>query len=121
MGDTYAKIAEIKNEWMRQWARTVLIVERSVPPGERLKQQNIYCDIDTQGNKALVMKQYLSDEKVAEIDEILEMKVTHRKNLTRREKKFGIASVSEMGKNLAGAAVIQPDASDGSAPEDPYA
>ena len=50
------------------------------------------------------MKQYLSDEKVAnqiyirhitfdaqvaEIDEILEMKVTHRKNLTRREKKFG--------------------------------
>ena len=21
MGDTYAKIAEIKNEWMRQWAR----------------------------------------------------------------------------------------------------
>ena len=32
-----------------------------------------------------------------------------------------IASVSEMGKNLAGAAVIQPDASDGSAPEDPYA
>ena len=115
------------------------------------------------------MKQYLSDEQVAiwiyisdnitrqllliaqveEIDEILEMKVTHRKNLTRREKKFGwvaqfwqnlsifenlrkklyvlevllsrIASVSEMGKNLAGAAVIQPDASDGSAPEDPYA
>ena len=32
-----------------------------------------------------------------------------------------IASVSEMGKNLAGAAVIQPDASDGSPPEDPYA
>jgi hypothetical protein len=23
-----------------------------------------YCDIDTQGNKALVMKQYLSNEKV---------------------------------------------------------
>ena len=24
------KIAEIKNEWMRQWARTVLIVERLI-------------------------------------------------------------------------------------------
>jgi hypothetical protein len=35
------------------------------------------------------MKQYLSDEKVAEIDEILEMKVTHRKNLERRKAKFG--------------------------------
>ena len=81
-------------------ARTVLIVERSVPPKTRLEQQNKwdqrsshgisrYCDIDTQGNKALVMKQYLSDELVAEVDDILEMKVTHRRNLKRREKKLG--------------------------------
>ena len=104
MGDTYAKIAEIKNEWMRQWARTVLIVERSISPKERLRQQNRsscrikevllsysfrYCDIDTQGNKALVMKQYLEDDKVEEIGEIIEMKITHRKNLERRKAKFG--------------------------------
>ena len=37
------KIAEIKNEWMRQWARTVLIVERSIPPAERLQHQNRWC------------------------------------------------------------------------------
>ena len=42
MGDTYAKIAEIKNEWMRQWARMVLMIERSIPPKERLRQQNRY-------------------------------------------------------------------------------
>ena len=42
MGDTYAKIAEIKNEWMRQWARTVLIVERGIAPAERLRQQDLY-------------------------------------------------------------------------------
>merc|ERR1719206_1242732 len=105
---------------MRQWARTVLIVERSIPPADRLKHQNRYCDIDTQGNKALVMKQYLSDEQVEEIDEILEMKVTHRKNLERRKEKFGIESVSDLGKNIAGADVIVPDSSDGSAPENPY-
>ena len=41
------KIAEIKNEWMRQWARTVLIVERSISPKERLRQQNrLYFLID---------------------------------------------------------------------------
>ena len=34
---------------------------------------------------------------------------------------FGVESVSELGKNLAGAAVIVPDSSDGSPPEDPYA
>ena len=39
-------------------------VERSIPPGQRLQHQNRYCDIDSQGNKALVMKQYLDDEKV---------------------------------------------------------
>ena len=74
---------------MRQWARTVLIVERSIPPGDRLRYQNSYCDIDTQGNKALVMKQYLEDEKVEEISEIIEMKITHRRNLERRKAKFG--------------------------------
>ena len=73
---------------------------------ERLRQQNRlyfliddldflvlsrYCDIDTQGNKALVMKQYLDDEKVEEIEEIIEMKITHRKNLERRKIKFGYA------------------------------
>ena len=48
-----------------------------------------YCDIDPQGNKALVMKQYLDDEKVEEIGEIIEMKFTHRKNLERRKARFG--------------------------------
>ena len=91
---------------MRQWARIVLIVERSISPKERLRHQNRcsyiftlaevihhffvrYCDIDPQGNKALVMKQYLDDEKVEEIGEIIEMKFTHRKNLERRKARFG--------------------------------
>jgi len=67
------------------------------------------------------MKQYLEDEKVDEIEEITEMKITHRKNLERRKAKFGIESISELGKNLAGTDVLVPDSSDGSAPENPYA
>ena len=35
------------------------------------------------------MKQYLEDEKVEEISEIIEMKITHRRNLARRKEKFG--------------------------------
>ena len=30
MSDTYTKIAEIKNEWIRQWAKVILLLERSV-------------------------------------------------------------------------------------------
>ena len=35
------------------------------------------------------MKQFLSDDKVEEITEIIEMKLTHRKNIERRKAKFG--------------------------------
>jgi len=60
MGDTYTRIAEIKNEWMRQWARTVLITERGIPPKERLRQQNLYSERMATGEKALVLKQTMS-------------------------------------------------------------
>ena len=69
------------------------------------------------GEKALVMKQFLSDEKVEEINEIIEMKMTHRKNIERRKAKFGFESDSKMGLNMVGAAVVVPDASDGTEPE----
>lgn len=60
MGDTYGCIAAIKNEWMRQWARTVLIVERGIPPKERLRQQDLYSERMSTGEKALVLKQTMS-------------------------------------------------------------
>ena len=49
----------------------------------------MYCDKNSDGEKALVMKQFLSDEKIDEINEIIEMKITHRKNIERRKAKFG--------------------------------
>lgn len=36
MGKTYQDIASRPNEWLRQWARIVLVVERGVPPKQRL-------------------------------------------------------------------------------------
>ena len=36
MSDTYTRIAEIKNEWIRQWAKIILLLERGIPPNERL-------------------------------------------------------------------------------------
>merc|ERR1719234_3073399 len=117
MGDTYAKIAEIKNEWMRQWARTVLIVERGIAPAERLRQQDLYSERNSSGNKCLVMKQFLSADQLDEIEEIIEMKVTHRKNIDRRKERFGYDSVSTMGLNVAGADVIEEESDD----ENPFA
>lgn len=56
MGNTYQKIAEIRNEWQRQWARIVLVVERSVPPAERLKNFMQYSQSMSDGRRALVLR-----------------------------------------------------------------
>ena len=101
-----------------QWARIVLLVERGIPPAERLKQQDLYAERMATGQKALVLKQTMSPEQLEEIKDIVELKVTHRRNIVKREKKFGYASNSTIGLNLAGAAanVIAPDADDDDIP-----
>ena len=57
---------------------------------------------------------YFQPEQLEEIKDIVEMKVTHRRNIIKREKKFGYKSNSTIGLDLAGAAanVIAPDADD---------
>lgn len=60
MGNTYQKIAEIRNEWQRQWARIVLVVERSVPPAERLKNFMNYSQPMSDGRRALVLRLNMS-------------------------------------------------------------
>ena len=128
MGDTYCKIAEIKNEWMRQWARTVLIVERGIPPAERMRQQNLYAERMATGEQALVLKQTMSvrnqrqchktleiiltfffqNEQLEEIEDIIEMKVAHRKNINRRKDRFGFESNSLIGLDI-NTSVVQMD------------
>ncbi len=94
-----------------QWARTVLIVERGIPPRERLRQQDLYSERMATKEKALVMKQTMSEDQLTEIKDIIEMKVTHRRNIKKRKEKFGYESNSLIGLDLAGAAanVLAPD------------
>ena len=110
MGDTYTKIAEIKNEWMRQWARVVLLVERQISSKQRLIEQNNYSEYMATGEKALILKQTMSEEQLEEIRDIIEMKVNHRRNIDKRRKKYGFESGSTIGMNLGASNVICPDA-----------
>lgn len=112
MGDTYNKIAEIKNEWMRQWARVVLLIEGQISPKQRLIEQNAYSEYMATGEKALILKQTMSEEQLEEIKDIIEMKVAHRRNIGKRQKKWGYESGSLIGMNLGATNVICPDAED---------
>ena len=84
----------------------MLIVERGIPPAERLRQQDLYrsqnvtechkmshpclfSERNSSDKKCLVMKQFLSADQLDEIEEIIEMKITHRKNIDRRKTRFG--------------------------------
>ncbi|XP_025425863.1 transient receptor potential cation channel subfamily V member 6 isoform X4 [Sipha flava] len=56
MGNTYQKIAETRNEWQRQWARIVLVVERGVSPAQRLIKLMYYSQPMSDGRRALVLR-----------------------------------------------------------------
>ncbi|XP_072935457.1 transient receptor potential cation channel subfamily V member 5-like isoform X2 [Epargyreus clarus] len=85
MGNTYQKIAETRNEWQRQWARIVLVVERGVPPAQRLKQLLTYSQPMASGKRALVLRINQKDEDKEEMKEILEMKRTHQRIVEKRK------------------------------------
>ena len=57
MGNTYQKIAETRNEWQRQWARIVLVVERGVDPQSRLQNQLLYSQPMMDGRRAFMLRQ----------------------------------------------------------------
>ncbi|GBP18545.1 Transient receptor potential cation channel subfamily V member 6 [Eumeta japonica] len=85
MGNTYQKIAETRNEWQRQWARIVLVVERGVPPAQRLKQLLAYSQPMANGKRALVLRLNQTDGDKEEMKEILEMKRTHERIVAKRK------------------------------------
>ncbi|KAG5878666.1 hypothetical protein JTB14_015599 [Gonioctena quinquepunctata] len=87
MGNTYQKIAETRNEWQRQWARIVLVVERGVSPPERHKQLMVYSQPMSDGKRALVLRLNQSDEDKEEMKEILEIKRRHERYVKKRKEK----------------------------------
>ncbi|KAI4495347.1 hypothetical protein M0804_001548 [Polistes exclamans] len=88
MGNTYQKIAETRNEWQRQWARIVLVVERGVSPAERLKKLMDYSQPMSDGRRALVLRLNQTEEDKEEMKEILEMKRTHERFYKKRQSKL---------------------------------
>ncbi|KAK4879350.1 hypothetical protein RN001_007496 [Aquatica leii] len=83
MGNTYQKIAETRNEWQRQWARIVLVVERGVNPTERLKKLMVYSQAMSEGKRALVLRLNQTDADKEEMKEILELKRRHDRNVKK--------------------------------------
>ncbi|XP_047499811.1 transient receptor potential cation channel subfamily V member 3-like [Penaeus chinensis] len=85
MGNTYERIAEMKNEWMRQWARIVLVVERGLSPEDRLRQLLKYSQPMSDGRRALVLRLHQDDEEREEMKDIMDMKRVHQKYVLRRK------------------------------------
>ncbi|KAL1138329.1 hypothetical protein AAG570_008393 [Ranatra chinensis] len=100
MGNTYQKIAETRNEWQRQWARIVLVVERGVSPSERLTKLMWYSQPMSDGRRALVLRLNQSEEDKEEMKEILEMKRVHNRMVQKRLQGKKTLSSTPSPKNL---------------------
>ncbi|XP_046383635.1 uncharacterized protein LOC124154144 isoform X2 [Ischnura elegans] len=121
MGNTYQKIAETRNEWQRQWARIVLVVERGVSPTERLRKLLAYSQPMADGRRALVLRLNQTEADKEEMKEILEMKRVHDRIVKRRKRgakllasPSGTASGSALPspcpkKRLQGDSILQPN------------
>ena len=59
---------------------------------------------------AFTNSNFFQEEKLEEIQNIIEMKVTHRRNINKRRAKWGFESNSTIGMDLGAANVIAPDA-----------
>nr|CAH0100413.1 unnamed protein product [Daphnia galeata] len=94
MGNTYTKIAETRNEWQRQWARIVLVVERGVDPKSRLENQVLYSQPMVDGRRAFMLRQQQSDEDMEEIKELDDIRNTHKRSVARRAAKLAEAQAA---------------------------
>ncbi|KAI5702538.1 hypothetical protein M8J76_008663 [Diaphorina citri] len=108
MGNTYQKIAETRNEWQRQWARIVLVVERGVPPKERLTKLMWYSQPMSDGRRALVLRLNQTEEDKEEMKEMLEMKRIHNKMVEKRARGKRMLSASPSPKKLVNLAKASP-------------
>src|SRR5688500_8544905 len=84
MGNTYTKIAETKNEWQRQWARIVLVVERGVRPKERQGRQRLYSEPMADGSLALVLRLNQTDDEKEEMKDLLDTRRYHDRAVAKR-------------------------------------
>ncbi|KAI9554266.1 putative transient receptor potential cation channel subfamily V member 6 [Daphnia sinensis] len=94
MGNTYTKIAETRNEWQRQWARIVLVVERGVDPKSRLENQVLYSQPMVDGRRAFMLRQQQSVEDLEEMKELDDIRTTHKRSVARRAAKLAEAQAA---------------------------
>lgn len=102
MGHTYEDIASRPNEWLRQWARIVLIVERGMSKEDRLATQQKYSEVRN-GERVFVVKWETNvsswlcntflielidqEEECKEIDELKELCAENRINFAKLKKR----------------------------------
>jgi transient receptor potential cation channel subfamily V protein 5 len=77
MGKTYQEIASRPNEWLRQWARIVLIVERTLNDRERQLLQEAYTDV-RDGRRVFLSTIRLNPQQQETIQQANHLKQTNR-------------------------------------------
>nr|QYV98476.1 transient receptor potential cation channel subfamily V [Hirudo verbana] len=68
MGHTYDCVNQSQREWLRQWAKIILIVEQTITTGARRMEQLRYSQPMRDGRRALTLRWHLSKEEQEKIE-----------------------------------------------------
>ncbi|KAK6194673.1 hypothetical protein SNE40_000264 [Patella caerulea] len=96
MGNTYQLIASTEKEWLRQWAKIVLVVEQSVSTSERLQKQMLYSQprSETEEGRALVVRSHQTEKERREEERLREFHRVQQKMLAKQKKRIKIRAMN---------------------------
>ncbi|KAL5011500.1 hypothetical protein ScPMuIL_010051 [Solemya velum] len=98
MGNTYQLVNETQKEWLRQWAKIILVVEQTVTKSERRKAYKTYTQ-PMDGGFALSIRWHQSEKEKEEIKRIEEFKKLQALNMKAQKKKKRPGSGTTAGKS----------------------
>ncbi|KAK2187647.1 hypothetical protein NP493_158g00001 [Ridgeia piscesae] len=82
MGNTYQLVNETQKEWLRQWAKIILVVEQTVTTAERAQEQIKYSEEMKDGRRALT-KEKEELQQLRKINKMKRQSLMNRKQDTR--------------------------------------
>ncbi|ESO92828.1 hypothetical protein LOTGIDRAFT_216486 [Lottia gigantea] len=93
MGNTYQLIASTEKEWLRQWAKIVLVVEQSVSEEKRLLKQKLYSEPSSSvpNGRVLVVRSHQTDKDREEEERLRQF---HKQQQKKKKKKIKIRQIS---------------------------
>ncbi|CAH1783392.1 unnamed protein product [Owenia fusiformis] len=88
MGNTYQLISETKNEYLRQWAKIILVIEQTVTTEQRILQQKKYSHPMADGRRALVIRWHQTEKEKEDLKRLRKEQIQQQRALVEKKREL---------------------------------